>query len=115
MLVPQIDTPRLILRGFCAADFDAYAEMCGDPEVMRYIGMGKPLSREDAWRNMSMIIGHWQLRGYGMWGVEERQSGEMIGRIGCWQPEGWPGFEIGWSLQRVDWGRGLATEGAKAP
>ncbi|YAF94270.1 MAG: GNAT family N-acetyltransferase [Nodularia sp. CChRGM 3473] len=114
MLVPQIDTPRLILRGFCAADFDAYAEMCGDPEVMRYIGMGKPLSREDAWRNMSMIIGHWQLRGYGMWGVEERQSGEMIGRIGCWQPEGWPGFEIGWSLQRVDWGRGLATEGAKA-
>lgn len=114
MLIPQLDTPRLILRGLGAADFDAYAQMCGDPEVMRYIGTGKPLSREDAWRNMAMIIGHWQLRGYGMWAVEERQSGEMIGRIGCWQPEGWPGFEIGWSLRRAYWGRGLATEGAKA-
>lgn len=114
MLVPQINTPRLILRGWCAADFVAYAEMCSDSQVMRYIGMGKPLSSEDAWRNMAMIIGHWQLRGYGMWAVEERQSGEMIGRIGCWQPEGWPGFEIGWSLRRAFWGRGLATEGAKA-
>ena len=49
-----------------------------------------------------------------MWAVEERQSGEMIGRIGFWQPEGWPGFEIGWMLGRAYWGRGLATEGAKA-
>jgi RimJ/RimL family protein N-acetyltransferase len=38
----------------------------------------------------------------------------MIGRIGCWQPEGWPGFEIGWMLRRAYWGHGFATEGAKA-
>lgn len=63
---------------------------------------------------MAMILGHWQLRGYGMWAVEERQSGEMIGRIGCWQPEGWPGFEIGWTLRRAYWGHGFATEGARA-
>ncbi|MBE9003534.1 GNAT family N-acetyltransferase [Fortiea sp. LEGE XX443] len=113
-MFPQVETQRLSLRKFAEADLDAYADMCGNSEVMRYIGTGKPLSREDSWRNMAMIVGHWQLRGYGMWAVEERQSGEMIGRIGCWQPEGWPGFEIGWSLRRSYWGCGFATEAATA-
>ena len=114
MLIPKLETQRLILRGFREEDLDAYAQMYSDPEVMRYIGKGKPLSRWESWRNMAMMLGHWQLRGYGMWAVEERQSGEMIGRIGCWQPEGWPGFEIGWTLRRTYWGCGYATEGAKA-
>ena len=114
MLIPQLETQRLILREFRESDLDAYAEMCGDPEVMRYIGTGKPLSRWESWRNMAMMLGHWQLRGYGMWAVEERSNNEMIGRIGCWQPEGWTGFEIGWTLRQAYWGRGLATEGAKA-
>jgi len=43
------------------ADLDAYAEMCADPEVMRYIGNGQPLSRSESWRNMAMMLGHWQL------------------------------------------------------
>lgn len=114
MLIPQLETQRLILRGFCEKDKDAYAEMCADLEVMRYIGNGQPLSRSEAWRNMAMMLGHWQLRGYGMWAVVERSGGEMIGRIGCWQPEGWPGFETGWTLRRAYWGRGLATEAARA-
>ncbi|PSB04234.1 GNAT family N-acetyltransferase [Merismopedia glauca CCAP 1448/3] len=111
--MPQIETERLRLRGFAETDLDAYAEMCGDREVMRYIG-GQPLSRAEAWRNMAMIVGHWFLLGYGLWAVEERSSGEMIGRIGCWQPEGWPGLEVGWTLRRAYWGRGYATEAAKA-
>ncbi len=86
MQIPRLETQRLILRAFCEADLDTYAEMCADPEVMRYIGNGQPLSRAESWRNMAMMLGHWQLRGYGMWAVEERQSGMMIGRIGCWQP-----------------------------
>ncbi len=49
-----------------------------------------------------------------MWAVEERQSGALIGRIGFFYPEGWPGFEIGWALKPSYWGRGYATEGAKA-
>ncbi len=114
MQIPRLETQRLILRAFCKADLDTYAEMCADPEVMRYIGNGQPLSRAESWRNMAMMLGHWQLRGYGMWAVEERQSGMMIGRIGCWQPEGWPGFEIGWTLLRVHWGGGFATEAARA-
>jgi RimJ/RimL family protein N-acetyltransferase len=81
---------------------------------MLYIGNGQTLSRFEAWRNMAMMLGHWQLRGYGMWAVEERHSGVMIGRIGCWQPEGWPGFEIGWTLRRAYWGCGYATEAARA-
>jgi RimJ/RimL family protein N-acetyltransferase len=97
---------------FRESDTDAYAEMLADPEVMRFLG--KPLPRAEAWRNMALVIGHWQLRGYGFWGVEERASGELVGRVGCWRPEGWPGFEIGWALRRAFWGRGYATEAARA-
>lgn len=113
MLIPQLETPRLILRGFCEQDLDAYAQMCGDPEVMRYLGQGQPLSRSEAWRSMATILGHWQLRGYGLWAVEERSSGIMIGRVGCSQPEGWPGFEIGWTLRRTYWGLWLCYGGSK--
>ncbi|WGV24736.1 GNAT family N-acetyltransferase [Halotia branconii] len=113
MHVPQLKTQRLLLRGFCEEDLDAYADMCGNAEVMRYIGEGKPLSRGESWRNMAMIVGHWQLRGYGMWAVEERLTGAMIGRVGCWNPEGWIDFEIGWALRQAFWGHGLATEAAR--
>jgi RimJ/RimL family protein N-acetyltransferase len=109
-----IQTERLTLRLPRQSDFDAYAAMCADPKVMRYIGEGNPLSRIDAWRNLALVLGHWQLRGYGLWAVELRETGEFIGRIGCWNPEGWPAFEIGWMLRREFWGRGYATEGARA-
>ena len=109
----SIETERLILRMFRESDTDAYAEMVGDAEVMRFLG-GKPMSRQEAWRNMAMLLGHWHLRGYGFWAVEERASGELVGRVGCWQPEGWPGLEVGWALRRRFWGRGYATEAARA-
>ena len=108
-----IETERLILRMFREEDLEPYAEMCADPDVMRYLGEGKPLSRSEAWRQMAMIVGHWRLRGYGLWAVEERATGALVGRIGCFNPEGWPGFEIGWMLRKASWGRGYATEGAR--
>jgi RimJ/RimL family protein N-acetyltransferase len=107
----RLDTDRLILRMFRESDLDAYAEMCGDPEVMKYLG-GIPLTRSEAWRNMAMVLGHWQLRGFGLWAVEEKATGVLVGRVGCWQPEGWPGMEIAWTLRRSFWGRGYATEAA---
>src|SRR5262245_8423073 len=110
----SLETERLRLRMFRESDLTDYAAMCGDAKVMRYLGDGKPLTRSDAWRNMAMMIGHWHLRGFGMWAVEERTSGRMIGRIGAWYPEGWPGKEIGWALCRDCWGRGFATEAARA-
>jgi RimJ/RimL family protein N-acetyltransferase len=109
-----LETERLLLRVFCESDIDAYAEMCSDAEVMRYIGSGKPMSRPDAWRHMAMVVGHWRLRGYGLWAVIERNTGSLVGRVGCWQPEDWPGFEIGWMLRREYWGRGFAIEAARA-
>jgi len=112
-LMVTLETDRLILRMLRDSDFDAYAEMCADPEVMRYIGDGQPLDRAMAWRNLAMMVGHWSLRGYGFWAAEERSSGVLVGRIGLWNREGWPGFEIGWMLRRPFWGRGYATEGAR--
>jgi RimJ/RimL family protein N-acetyltransferase len=109
-----LETERLTLRMLREADLDAYAAMLGDAEVMRYIGDGKPMSRPDAWRSIATMLGHWQLRGYGMLAAVERASGELVGRIGFWNPEGWPGFEVGWILRRAFWGRGYAAEGARA-
>jgi RimJ/RimL family protein N-acetyltransferase len=106
-------TDRLVLRMFRESDLDAYAAMLGDPEVMRYLAPG-PMTRAEAWRNMAMVLGHWQLRGYGLWAVEERASGLVAGRVGCWRPEGWPGLEVGWALRREFWGHGYATEAARA-
>ncbi|HEU4391878.1 MAG TPA: GNAT family N-acetyltransferase [Blastocatellia bacterium] len=114
MDAPAIKTARLLLRPLEPSDFEAYAAFSADPDVMRYIAEGRPLTREEAWRNMAMMIGHWHLRGYGNWAVEERSTGSMIGRLGFWNPEGWPGFELGWLIARTHWGQGYATEGARA-
>jgi RimJ/RimL family protein N-acetyltransferase len=111
--VDTLETDRLTLRAFREEDLAAYAAICADPDVMRYLGEGKTLSRAEAWRQMALIIGHWQLRGYGFWAVEERATGALLGRIGFFNPEGWPGFELGWMLRREAWGRGYATEGAR--
>ncbi len=109
-----LETERLILRMFREGDLDEYAEICSDHEVMRYLGEGRALDRWEAWRQMAMVLGHWQLRGYGPWAVEERATGRLLGRIGFFNPEGWPGFELGWVLRRDSWGNGFATEGATA-
>jgi RimJ/RimL family protein N-acetyltransferase len=107
-----LQTERLILRPFREADLNDYARLCADPEVVRHVG--RPFSRADAWLHIATMLGHWQLRGYGMWAVQERGGGPLIGRIGFYDPEGWPGLELGWMLARTHWGRGLATEGARA-
>src|SRR5581483_9358095 len=108
-----LETERLRLRPLTVDDFDAYARLVGDADVMRYIGDGRPLTREEAWRHLALLVGHWQLRRIGMWGVEARASCELVGRIGFFEPEGWPGFELGWLIARSHQGRGLATEGAQ--
>ena len=109
-----LETERLILRPFAIDDFDAFAAMCADPRVAEFVTEdGKPLSRFSAWRAFATIVGHWTLRGFGLFAVVERATGTFVGRIGPWQPEGWPGFEIGWTLRSECWGRGYATEAVK--
>ena len=107
-----LETARLRLRPFEERDLDAFAQMCADPKVMRFL-TGKPMSRLETWRSIAAILGHWQLRGFGMWAVEESESGTFVGRVGFIHPEGWPGFELGWALARSAWGRGFATEAAR--
>ncbi|HEV2764908.1 MAG TPA: GNAT family N-acetyltransferase [Pyrinomonadaceae bacterium] len=107
-----LETERLVLRQWREEDFETYARICADPEVMRFLG-GKPFNRLEAWRHMAFLVGHWHLRGYGHWVVEEKQSGRLLGRVGFLNPEGWPGFELGWTLGRESWGKGYATEGAR--
>jgi RimJ/RimL family protein N-acetyltransferase len=112
--IPELTTARLRLRGFVPHDVDPYAEMMADPEVARHLGDGQPLARADAWRQLAMFVGHWTLRGFGVWAVEERATGAFVGRIGCFEPEGWPGFEIAYTLARPAWGQGYAREAARA-
>lgn len=108
----ELETDRLLLRQWRESDFEPYAEICADAEVMRYLG-GKAFSRLEAWRHMAFIIGHWQLLGYGHFAVEEKATGKFVGRLGFLNPAGWPAFEIGWTLGRDSWGKGYATEGAR--
>jgi RimJ/RimL family protein N-acetyltransferase len=114
MKYDELETDRLTLRMWRESDLDPYAEMCADPLVMRYLGAGKVMTRSESWRSIAFFVGHWHLKGYSHWAVEEKATSAMIGRIGFLNPEGWPGFEIGWTLARHAWGKGFATEGAKA-
>jgi RimJ/RimL family protein N-acetyltransferase len=107
-----LETDRLLLRWFREDDFPEFLAMSSDPEVMKFIG-GKPLTQFEAWKSMAGYIGHWYFRGYGVWAVEEKSSGKLVGRIGFMNPPGWPGFELGWTLARENWGKGYATEGAR--
>jgi RimJ/RimL family protein N-acetyltransferase len=111
---PTLETERLVLRPFAERDLDAFAAMYADPEVVRHLGDGRPLDRAATWRTMAVFVGHWELRGYGQWALVEKAGGDVIGRAGLWHPEGWPGLEAGWLLDRARWGRGLATEAARA-
>jgi RimJ/RimL family protein N-acetyltransferase len=110
----RLETDRLVLRMFGNEDLDAYYAICSDVEVMEFIGQGKAMTRLDTWRQIAVMLGHWQLRGYGSWAIEEKESGKLVGRVGFINPEGWPGLEIGWALARSSWGSGYATEAARA-
>jgi RimJ/RimL family protein N-acetyltransferase len=110
-----ISTARLVLRHPLAADALALMEIHQDPEVSRNtVHTGPTGGVTVAWRNIAMMLGHWQLRGYGQWAVIERATGEVIGRVGFYNPEGWPGIELGWIIRRTRWGNGFATEAARA-
>jgi RimJ/RimL family protein N-acetyltransferase len=113
MEAPTLETERLRLRAFRHADLDAYAAFCADPEVMRYIAAGTPLTRAETWRQMAFFAGHWALLGHGMWALELKDTSALIGRVGFLEPPGWPHFELGWLLGRAFWGHGYALEATR--
>lgn len=110
MLGPTLETARLILRPPSAADFSAYAELMADEESTRFLG-GQQL-RTTAWRSFATLVGAWTLNGFSMFSIIEKESGRWIGRAGPWQPEGWPGREVGWGIVRSAQRHGYAREAA---
>ncbi|MEO6967580.1 MAG: GNAT family N-acetyltransferase [Rhodanobacteraceae bacterium] len=109
---PVLETQRLILRPPRAEDFDAWAAIGIDAEVMRHLGGVQP--RLTAWRQFLATVGAWQIQGFAPFSVIEKASGMWVGRVGPLRPEGWPGTEIGWTMAREVWGRGYAREAAIA-
>lgn len=109
-MIPVLETERLRLRGWMAADFDVLVGFYADEELTRYVGGAS--DRWDGWRRFSAMVGHWALRGHGLWAVEAKDDSRLVGWCGLLSPEGWPEPEIGWSLFAGEHGRGYATEAA---
>ena len=112
--IPTLTTDRLRLRAFCAGDLDAYGAMRANPEVVRYLGTGRPTTPVEVWRMMAGFLGQWALRGYGVWACEKIAGGAFIGAVGTYHPLDWPEPEIIYSLDRPFWRQGFATEAAGA-
>ena len=113
-LIPEkIETERLILRKFRDADWMDLHKLYSDPECTRYT-IQRTLTEGESWRTMATMIGHWQIRGYGPYAVEEKSTGRVMGPVGLWYPNDWPEPEIKWALSRSFWGQGYASEAARA-
>jgi ribosomal-protein-alanine N-acetyltransferase len=109
---PTLLTPRLELRAFRPDDLDALAAIYADPEVMRYIRGGVsegPRSREQTATSMDAYAEEWAQHGYGVWAVVNRADGLLLGVCGFVDRA-----EIGYIFGRASWGRGIATEAARA-
>ena len=109
---PILFTERLILRLPEASDLDGWSAMNADVETMRFIGGAK--SRPETWRMLCAMRGAWDIRGFAMFSVIERSTGAWVGRLGPWEPEGWPGKEIGCGVSPQFAGKGYAYEAVAA-
>ena len=107
----QIETDRLLLRPLTIADLDEFLALHSAPEVVRTMG---PCDRSTAVERLNNYEIEWQERGYGLVALVERATGRFVGRSGL---KYWPQFdetEVGWVLHPDCWGRGFATEAARA-
>jgi RimJ/RimL family protein N-acetyltransferase len=108
----ELETDRLRFRLLRESDFPLYETWCANIEVMRYLG-GKTMNRLEAWRHLAYQLGHWAMRGYGYYAVEEKASGQLVGRVGFTDSAAWPGFELGWTIAPEHQRKGYASEAAR--
>ncbi len=104
----EIETVRLRLRQWKESDFKIYSDYYSNEELAKYVG-GK-MDKEMAWRKMASLIGHWHLKGFGYWAVEEKETMDFVGCVGLWKSEPWPEVELGYWILPEMHGKGYATE-----
>lgn len=109
--IPVLETERLRLRPPAEGDVEDRVAFRSGPRAR---SVGGRLHRNEVWRGLAVHLGHWALRGCGMWAVDERATGAFGGNAGPRYPEGWPEPEIGWTLPDRAEGRGIAREAAAA-
>jgi RimJ/RimL family protein N-acetyltransferase len=112
--VPELRTERLLMRGWRYEDYEPFAALMADPDVARGLGKSAGLTPHEAWVDMSMLAGHWAIKGFGHWVLEELDSRELVGRAGLYYPPDWPEMEVGWTVASKHWGKGYAPEAARA-
>lgn len=105
---PELETERLRLRHWRESDIDPFLAFYRDPKSAEIYGTD--VTRSDVWRRVALIIGHWQLRGFGPWALEDKATGKFAGHGGLWFPEGWGDVEVGYGISPEFRGRGYATE-----
>lgn len=114
MVTPVIDTARLRLRECSLEDLPELSRIRANPEVMRYIGNGKPQTREQVKDVILDIQAHWRNHSFGRWAVEHREQAKIIGLCGLSYLEDTSEVELGYTLAEEQWGQGFATEVASA-
>lgn len=113
MSAPVLQTERLILRMPAAKDFPSYRAFY-DAASGDSVNYGGPGTEKEAWNKFAADLGHWALRGYGMFTIERRQDGVVLGGCGLYWPEGWPNHELTWWLLGEARGGGYASEASRA-
>ncbi len=115
VLIPTLETEGLILRPFTLEDLDPFFAIVANPQVMgNATYSGQTMDRSQTFNWLCMMLGHWHLRGFGIWAVEVKDSGQFIGRIGLQYLDWFDDVELVWMLADSAWGKGYGTEGARA-
>ncbi|MEQ9257591.1 MAG: GNAT family N-acetyltransferase [Roseovarius sp.] len=109
--IPVLETRRLVLRGPEPQDYPNFKATFAS---YRSRFMGGPLNPYETWMLYAAEIGHWHIRGYGMWMIHDRESDKTLGMAGGWQPAAWPEREIAWIIWPNEAGHGYALEATHA-
>ncbi len=105
--IPVLETQRLVLRGPEPGDYPNFKATFAS---YRSRFMGGPLNPYEAWMLYAAEIGHWEIRGFGMWMIHLRETDETLGMAGGWFPPKWPEREIAWFIWPERTGHGYALE-----
>jgi RimJ/RimL family protein N-acetyltransferase len=112
--IPLIATARLVLRPYSTGDFDALKNILHEPDILRYFPTQTPWPDDKIRNYIAYQLKHWYERSYGHWAVVLRETGQLIGWNGLEFLFDTNETEVGYLLSREFWGKGLATESARA-